>query len=265
MCLRTRSTSWRSPPLELDVLYRLGGRPRTTVNGAFRPDQLLAGLSTGRLTQLALQHNPELDGLAFVAGLPGLRGLRLKDCPQISDLSPLVALSLDSLSLEAMPGIAGLQGLSSLAMLRRIEIQQHIPGTSLTALPLAAPLTHLDFTTEALLTTGLRGLANWPTLERLSFASTSGELTPADWDEVAAPPALTALSLDGGVINGTLAATRPWPLIEDLDLHDLAHDDNYAALPHLFPGLRSLSLFADDDRIEAAIASALPHLPLTRL
>ena len=252
-------------PLELDVLHSLGGRPHMAVNGAFLPELLLAGLSTGRLTQLALQHNPEIDDLAFIAGFPGLRGLRLKDCPHISDLSPLATLSLESLSLEAMPGIAGLQGLSSLTMLRRIEIQQHIPGTSLTALPQAAPLTYLEFTTEALLTTGLRGLANWPTLERLSFASTPGELTPSDWDEATALPALTALSLDGGMINGTLAATRPWPLIEYLYLHNLAHDDNYASLPRLFPGLRSLYIFADDDRIEAAIASALPHVPLTRL
>jgi hypothetical protein len=67
------------------------------------------------------------------------------------------------------------------------------------------------------------------------------------------------------MINGTLAATRPWPLIEDLHLYDLAHDDNYAALPRLFPGLRGLSVLAEDDRVEAAIASALPHVPLTRL
>jgi hypothetical protein len=235
------------------------------VNGPLLPDQLLAGLSTGRLAHLALQHNPALDELGFLAAFPELRGLRLKDCAHISDLSPLAALSLDTLSLEAMPGIASLQGLSSLTMLRRIEIQQPIPGTSLIALPQAAPLTYLEFSTEALLTTGLRGLANWPTLERLSIASSAGDLPPADWNEAAALPALTALSLDGGLINGTLAATRPWPLIKDLYLHDLAHDDNYAALPRLFPGLHSLSLFADDDRVEAAIASALPHVPLTRL
>jgi hypothetical protein len=212
-----------------------------------------------------LQHNPALDELGFLAGLPELRGLRLKDCPHISDLAPLAALSLDSLSLEAMPGIADLQSLSSLAMLRRIEIQQHIPGTSLTALPQAAPLTFLELTTGALLTTGLRGLANWPTLERLSIASTAGELTPSDWDEAATLPALTAFTLDGGMINGTLAATAPWPLIEDLHLYDVADDDNYAALPRLFPGLRSLSVLADDDRVESAIASALPHVRLTRI
>ncbi|WP_405724554.1 NACHT domain-containing protein [Streptomyces sp. NBC_01537] len=251
-------------PLELDILHSLGGRPNMAVNGAFGPDRLLAGLSTGRLAQLALQHNPELDGLALIAGLPGLRGLRLKDCPRISDLSPLAALSLDSLSLEAMPGVAGLQGLSALTKLRGIEIQQHIPGTSLTALPRAAPLTFLKFTTGALLTTGLRGLAHWPTLERLSIASTAGELAPSDWAEAAALPALTVLTLDGGVINGPLAAISPWPLIQHLHLYDITADDNYAALPRCFPGLLSLSVLADDDRIEAAITSALPNVRLTR-
>ncbi|MER6126751.1 hypothetical protein ABT173_29910 [Streptomyces sp. NPDC001795] len=101
--------------------------------------------------------------------------------------------------MDSLPGLERPGALDSLAASRTLDsldigIQLH--GQSLdTALP-RLPLEYLRFARNALRFTGLRGLRRMATVKKLSLASLPRKLTPEDFEEIAAMPALEELRLN---------------------------------------------------------------------
>ncbi|MFE7898230.1 NACHT domain-containing protein [Streptomyces sp. NPDC057424] len=185
---------------------------------------------------LHLRNNPDLGHLGELRAFRSLTSLWLQRCPDAEGLSSLADLPLTDLSV--IDRGADLAGLGSLTLLTRLSIAQSLPGDVLTdVLPVEAPLLSLFLGAGSIRSTGLRGLARWPTLQSLAFGVSGGQrLGAEDWSEVAGLPSLTTLSLYG----------QP---------EAYAHD----AMPEL-PGVRDLQFLADPPPPEAlrVLASRLP-------
>ncbi|MFE6691385.1 NACHT domain-containing protein [Streptomyces sp. NPDC057743] len=170
-----------SSPTELRALASLGGRPRTTVNGAFTVEELLDGLHPQQVTSLSLTNNPVISDLTFLRDFPALKSLSLQGCPAVESLAPLAGLPLRSLGVSG----AGARGVRTpqvpdrLDRLESLMLYAPLPPEGLDALPADAPLTNLALGEH--IPTDLTRLAAWPRLKSLQLRQLPGDIAPDQW------------------------------------------------------------------------------------
>ncbi|MFJ7968681.1 NACHT domain-containing protein [Streptomyces sp. NPDC096324] len=246
---------------QLHVLRDLGGRPRLQIVGDIDPAELRACLLPDQVTRLMLRHNNRLGDLGFLTAQRRLEQLNLDQCTGIGDLGPLAELPLRGLYLMSDSGRPLVpDGLAGLTSLRELNVGHRLPGRSLSeTLPLDAPLEVVCFGRDVLRDTGMRGLRHWGSLHTLWLSREPGELTPDDWSEVAALPALRELRIHRAAL-GSLVSAPPLPSVEHLELRKLAGNEDLSGLRALLPNLRTVNfaLNSDAGTVPERLAVQLP-------
>ncbi|GGQ43988.1 NACHT domain-containing protein [Streptomyces mutabilis] len=237
---------------------------RLAFHGAQAPADIIACLAEPHaVEELHFVDNPEPIDVGELSALSSLRRLGLYDCGKVRGTRQLAALPLEELAIIEVPGVTRLPGLESLTML---SVVQRLHGTRLTDfLPSAAPLEYLFLGADTIADTGLLGLSHWSTLEWLIlFVSTP--LAAADWEEAAALPLLTRLSLNASLFPDGLDGTVALPQVAELALSDVHGDEDLSGVPARFPGVHTVLLQAapgarlDVARFQALFPQADVHL-----
>ncbi|MET9410702.1 NACHT domain-containing protein [Streptomyces sp. NPDC002935] len=232
----------------LHVLRELGGRPRLQIVGDIDSAELRSSLPSGQVTHLVLRYNNRLRDLDFLTAQQRLEQLGLDQCTEVDDLAPLTELPLRALSLLSHQGRTPSPGnLTALRSLRELNVGHRLAGPSLSgALPPDSPLEVLSFGLDVLRETGLRGLRQWQSLHTLWLSRVPGELSRADWSEVAALPRLRELRIHRAAL-GSLASAPPLPGVEHLELRKLVGNEDLSALRSLLPNLRTVDFVLNSD------------------
>ncbi|MCX4989369.1 MULTISPECIES: NACHT domain-containing NTPase [unclassified Streptomyces] len=233
---------------QLRVLRDLGGRSMLQIVGDFGSAELRSCLPPDQVTHLVLRYNNRLRDLDFLAAQPRLEQLNLDQCQDVEDLSPLAALPLRALSLLSA-GSRGRapEGLPALSSLRELNVGHRLAGRSLTeTLPLDAPLEVISFGLDVLRDTGMRGLRHWESLHTLWLSRVPGELSPADWSEVAALPGLRELRIHRAAL-GSLGSAPALPGVEHLELRKLLGNEDLSGLRSVVPNLRTVNFVLNSD------------------
>ncbi|AXE87730.1 NACHT domain-containing protein [Streptomyces sp. Go-475] len=201
---------------------------------------------------LDLRNNPALGHLGELLAFPSLTGLWLQRCPDAVGLSRLAELPLTDL--VVFDRGADLTGLGTLHQLTQLSIDGGVPGDCLAdTLPAEAPLRSLFLGMDATDSTGLRGLSRWPTLKSLALGvSDRRPLGAEDWSEVAALPALTALSLYGRPEGFAHETVPELPGIQELRfLTDPPPAESLRFLASRLPGLRTLTVTKPEQSLDS--------------
>ncbi|GGX11865.1 NACHT domain-containing protein [Streptomyces lomondensis] len=217
---------------------------------------------------LDLRNNPSLGYLGELqAAFPSLTGLWLQRCPGTFGLSRLAELPLTDL--VVFDRGADFTGLGKLNKLTLLSIDGNVPGDCLAdTLPADAPLRRLFLGMDSIHSTGLRGLARWPTLQSLTFGvSGRTPLSAEDWSEVAALPALTALSLYGQPEGYAQGAVPELPGVRSLQfLVEPPPPESLRLLASRLPGLRTLGVSKlDSEEFLAPYAEIFPTAEIIRI
>ncbi|MER6495255.1 NACHT domain-containing protein [Streptomyces griseorubiginosus] len=195
------------------------------------------------VTLLDLRDNTGLTDLGALLPFGSLHNLLLARCTQARGLDRLADLPLTELICGQ---IADLTGLASLRSLRRLTLEQELPGHSLTeALPVDAHLTYLFLGRHATTHTGLRGLEHWTELVDLSLGPLTTELTAADWQSVAALPRLKQLHLHARLLRElprSFDHLPELPTVKVLRVTGLLGTEDLSVLAHRLPNLHSVAL-----------------------
>ncbi|MEU0411432.1 NACHT domain-containing protein [Streptomyces griseorubiginosus] len=207
-------------------------------------EEILAAVrAPEEVTLLDLRDNPGLTDLGALLPFESLRNLLLARCTQARGLDRLADLPLTELICGQ---IADLSGLASLRSLRRLTLEQELPGRSLTeVLPVDAHLTYLFLGRQATHRTGLRGLDHWWELVELSLGALTRELTADDWRAVAALPRLKQLHLHARLLRELPRSVDHMPElpgVKVLRLTGLLGTEDLAELALRLPGLHSVAL-----------------------
>ncbi|MFI7338774.1 NACHT domain-containing protein [Streptomyces sp. NPDC050085] len=226
------------------ALRRMRPWHELTLHGPHRLADFAAALpDRAAVTLLDLRDNAELRDLGALTAFPALGGLWMSDCPNATGLGRLAELPLTDL---AFSRTADLTGLTGLRKLKRLSLDQELPGDSLAdGLPVEAPLEFLFLGRGTTDRTGLRGLHHWPTLTTLSLGRLTTAPTASDWEYVAELPALTHLYLNGVLLHdhpASLTTLPALPRIEVLRLASLHGTEDLSALPARFPYVRHVVL-----------------------
>ncbi|PAM98648.1 ATP-binding protein [Streptomyces sp. Alain-F2R5] len=237
---------------------------RLEFHGAQASADIIACLAEPRaVEELHFVDNPEPIDVGELSALSSLRRLGLYNCGKVSGTRQLAALPLEELAIIEVPGITRLPRLESLTML---SVVQRLRGTRLTDfLPSTAPLEYLFLGADTIADTGLLGLSHWSTLEWL-ILPVSTPLTAADWEEAAALPLLTRLSLDASLFPDGLDGTVALPQVAELAFSDVHGDEDLSGVPARFPGVHTVLLQAapgarpDVSRFQALFPHADVHL-----
>ncbi|MET8132782.1 NACHT domain-containing protein [Streptomyces sp. NPDC005251] len=233
---------------QLHVLRELGGRPRLQIVGDIGSGELRSCLPPDQVTHLALRYNNRLRDLDCLTAQRQLEQLNLDQCTGVDDLAPLAELPLRGLFLLSASGrTPAPSGLAALTSLRELNVGHRLRGRSLSeTLPLNAPLEVISFGLDVLRDTGLRGLRHWQTLRTLWLSGVPGELSRADWSEVAALPELRELRIHRAAL-GSLVSAPPLPSVEHLELRKLAGNEDLSGLRALVPNLRTVNFVLNSD------------------
>ncbi|MGV9319858.1 hypothetical protein [Streptomyces sp. NPDC003660] len=108
-------------------------------------------------------------------------------------------------------------------------------------LPHGAQLTELRLNGNALPVGSLRGLGEWPTLERLQLHCGVDLLNVEDWSELASHPSLTTLLVPARAARQRKDAPE-LSQIETLRVDSVRGDEDVSALRRLCPNLRVVEL-----------------------
>ncbi|MGW0883007.1 NACHT domain-containing protein [Streptomyces sp. NPDC002671] len=246
-----------------------GMHPWTQVSfrGPHRVKDILASLpAPEEVTALDLRNNPDLTDLSALLPFGSLRQLWLSECPMAKGLEQLSALSLDGLWIGS---VADMTGMRSLRSLTRLSVSQELPGTGLAdSLPVEAPLEFLFLGHDSTISTGLRELRHWSTLQKLSLGPLTTGLTVADWQEVTALPELDHLYLNASIIQDfpdSIELMPELPGIETLRVAAMHGAEDLSALVPRLPGLRSVILTnRPGSRFpDSRFAALFPHAEVT--
>lgn len=233
---------------QLRVLRDLGGRSMLQIVGDFGSAELRSCLPPDQVTHLVLRYNNRLRDLDFLTAQPRLEQLNLDQCEEVDGLEPLRELPLRALSLLSHKGRApSPRGLDALRSLRELNVGHRLTGESLSdTLPLDSPLEVLSFGLDVLRDTGMRGLRHWESLHTLWLSRVPGELSPADWSEVAALPELRELRIHRAAL-GSLGSAPPLPGVEHLELRKLLGNEDLSWLRSVVPNLRTVNFVLNSD------------------
>ncbi|MDR3082229.1 MAG: NACHT domain-containing protein [Streptomyces sp.] len=234
----------------LHVLRELGGRPRIQLVGDIASADIRAALLPDQLEQLYVRDNRTLRDLDFLSDQGRLTDLDFSGFnAHMDDLAPLAGLPLTWLSLDSMAGLErpdALAPLSASATLNSLDLGIPLHGDSVaTALPRELPLEYLRFTKDALRLTGLRGLRHMHTVKKLSLGTLPRKLTPEDFEEVAAMPALEDLRLNWDATGWEAGPVLP--RVTRLRLNKFTATEDLSKLRTLFPGLRTVAVHLAQD------------------
>ncbi|MFF7050415.1 NACHT domain-containing protein [Streptomyces griseorubiginosus] len=212
--------------------------------GEHAPEAILAAVpQPSDVTLLDLRDNPLVTDLGALLPFGSLSNLLLARCTQARGLDRLADLPLTELICGQ---IADLTGLASLRSLRRLTLEQELPGHRLTeVLPVDAHLTYLFLGRHTTNRTGLRGLEHWSELVDLSIGPLTTELTRADWQSVAALPQLKQLHLHARLLRElprSVDHLPELPTVKVLRLTGLVGTEDLAVLASRFPKLHSVAL-----------------------
>ncbi|WP_108987390.1 NACHT domain-containing protein [Streptomyces coelicoflavus] len=206
-------------------------------------DVLAAVPSPEAVTLIDVRDNPALDDLGDLLPFSSLGGLWVQGCDAARGLGQLAGLPLVDL---ACGRISDLTGLSALGALRRVSLDQELPGDRLTdVLPTAAELEFLFLGRHTTDRTGLRGLEHWAGLSELSLGPLASPLTAADWSSVVALPRLTHLHVNRAVLADfpeSVEAMPELPGVTFLRVTALHGAEDLAALASRLRGLRRVIL-----------------------
>ncbi|MET9353846.1 NACHT domain-containing protein [Streptomyces sp. NPDC006617] len=206
-------------------------------------DVLAAVPSPAAVTLIDIRDNPTLDDLGGLLPFSSLGGLWVQGCDAARGLDKLAGLPLVDL---ACGRISDLTGLGALGSLRRVSLDQELPGDCLTdVLPTAAELEFLFLGRHTTDRTGLRGLEHWARLSELSIGPLTSPLTAADWRSVTALPRLTRLHVNRAIVTRfpqSVEAMPELPGVTSLRVTALHGAEDLAALASRLPGLRQVTL-----------------------
>ncbi|MFC7303641.1 NACHT domain-containing protein [Streptomyces monticola] len=192
---------------ELDALRTMPGCQRVGFNGDFTPEEIRGALDPGRLRELVLRGNLQLEDLSLLLDHPGLESLVLQGCRNVRDPDPLTRLPhLRRLALKDLPQFEPLQTLAGCDRLEALMVGQEVPYRGLADLPRPERLRVLSLPPTA---TRLDGIAAFRTLEELRLQDASERLTPDEWgSSLAALPELRRLTLSPSQLSMLLFAPR---------------------------------------------------------
>ncbi|CAL9517416.1 NACHT domain-containing protein [Streptomyces sp. enrichment culture] len=161
------------------------------IDALHAPEQLRVP-EPAALQHLSLEGMDGLEDLSALTAFSSLSSLWLWRCPSATNLAALAGLGLKELVLGYVADVSGLRTLNGLT---ELTLHQPLPDRCLSeVLPSEAPLERLLLGSDTLRRSdALRGLRDWPTVSRLILEQ--GDLTAADWAEIAALPALDTLGL----------------------------------------------------------------------
>ncbi|MFF0203094.1 NACHT domain-containing protein [Streptomyces sp. NPDC005017] len=196
--------------------------------------EVLDVMDPAPLEYLSLNDIDGLTDLSALTAFPSLSSLRLQNCTGASNLAALAGLPLTVLTLDGAVDLSGLGALSSLTHLALLQLPADKPVADL--LPAEAPLEYLFLAGGGLRRPHpLRGLRAWPTLKQLDLDE--GRHSAADWAEIAALPALEALTLrsDPGDLARIRRSAPPLPSVRKVVLRPLADASQIPDLTAVFP------------------------------
>ncbi|MEU6481107.1 NACHT domain-containing protein [Streptomyces sp. NPDC047017] len=246
-----------------------GMRPWTSVTfrGAHPAEEMVSAVrERAAVTYLDLCDNPLIGDVGALLPFGSLGTLWIKGCLAAHGLDRLAPLSLDNLGCGRIADLAGLAALDSL---RRITLDQELPGDALTdTLPLRAPLETLFLGRGTTARTGLRGLGHWSGLIDLGLGELSTAPTADDWRSVAGLPALATLHLNASLVARfpeSIEAMPPLPGVVQLSILALRGTEDLSALAARLPALREVILRTyPGSRFPAdRYAGAFPGVPVT--
>lgn len=120
-------------------------------------------------------------------------------------------------------------------------------GRSLSeTLPLNSPLDVLSFGLDVPRDTGMRGLSHWQSPRTLWLSRVPGELSRADWSEVAALAGLREPRIHRGAL-GSLVSAPPLPAVEHLELRKPTGNEDLSGLRTVLPNLRTVKFVLNSD------------------
>jgi hypothetical protein len=236
---------WLDSIDQLEFLKEVGGRERVILRGSCTTDHLASAIAGDGPTELGLHDNNQIDRLGSIP-LSRLKALYLARCPQVRDLSPLKEFSLlKRLSLNDMAGLPDLQGLNALDGLVHLNILQPVSQGDLSVLPKSGNLKSLVLYSEAVDSTGLRGLCGLRGLEALSirWVDSKSEIF-IEWSEIYSHPELCRLRLDPQGLEVFLQCGHTFKNIVTLDLELMPSrtaEPLVRRVAEVFPRLRYLS------------------------
>ncbi|RZU30332.1 NACHT domain-containing protein [Streptomyces sp. BK022] len=253
-----------SSPETLSALHRIALRNRLVFEGPHRLTDIIRALPVGA-REINVVDNPLLQDLRPLAALGSLDTVSLAACPGVEDLSALTELELTALHVQ---GSGGISGLDRLTTLRDLTVPTDLMA-GLRDLPRGAQLTGLNLTGNALPTGGLRGLAEWPTLERLQLHCEIKLLDSEDWSELASHPSLTTLVVSAQAARQCGDAPE-LSNIKTLCIDGVRGDEDLSPLARLCPNLSAVELASsravnldhsayDQDFPGIAVTSSRPH------
>ncbi|MGW3494075.1 NACHT domain-containing protein [Streptomyces sp. NPDC001020] len=234
----------------LHVLRELGAPSWLQLVGDITSADIRAALFPDQLEELYVRDNRALNDLGFLSDQGRLTHLDFSGFnPHVDNVTALAALPLTWLSLDSMSGLdrpGALAPLGASATLNSLDLGIPLHGDSVdAALPRELPLEYLRFTRNALRLTGLRGMRRMGTVKKLSLGSLPQKLTPEDFEEIAAMPALEALRLNW---NATGWEEGPvLPRVTELRLNKFTGNEDLSTLGTLFPGVRAITVHLAPD------------------
>ncbi|WP_405991704.1 NACHT domain-containing protein [Streptomyces sp. NBC_00986] len=215
---------------------------RLMVDGSHGLDDIIdAVVQPEAVVFLSLEHNGTLSALDELSAFGSLRALRLRDCHDARDLDSLSELPLIDLTFNR---IADPSGLRALRGITHLALDQALPGRHLSDhLPPDAGLVYLYLGHDTLASTGLRGLASWPTLTTLNLGQPEANLSAMDWQEVSHLPALRNLVLNTSLDRYAADLMPDLPSVESLRLPAPGGSWNQLrTLASRLPGLRTVAI-----------------------
>ncbi|MEU6243661.1 NACHT domain-containing protein [Streptomyces sp. NPDC047024] len=237
--LDTRDSFIRvSSPETLRALPRLGASHGLTCTGAHTLPDIVRVLPKS-VRRIDVSENPLIQDLRPLVPLGSLDHISLTGCPGVADLSPLAHLGLTGLYLHSVGQISGLDRLTTL---RDLTLPSKLTA-GLRGLPRDTPLISLNLTGEALPAGSLRGLSQWPTLQRLRLFCGADSFAAEDWSALASHPSLTTLALPAQAAEQCEDALE-LSGIKTLEVFDVQGDEDLSALGRLCPNLHGVQLTA---------------------
>jgi hypothetical protein len=194
------------------------------------------------LQHLSLEGMDDLKDLSVLTAFSSLSSLCLWRCPSATNLAALAGLRLKELVLGYVADVSGLRTLSTLT---ELTLHQPLRDRDLAeVLPPEAPLERLLLGSDTLRRRHpLRGLRDWPTVTWLILQRS--DLTAADWEEIAALPALDTFALRLSGADGLDRILEQAPCVPQVRRVLLRDVPLHTALPDLSPVFPSAEIIND--------------------